>query len=1009
MNRVILFVLLSCNAIALWGQDQLSQQKVEKLYQRARDLINHSNYGAAREVFTDFLAEASPTDSRRSEASYYVALSALNLGHRDGEKLIDQFIDENPSSPKASTAYYDLANFFYGESNYVKASTYFKKVNFPALTSDQQSEGHFKWGYSLFSQKKLPEALEQFNFVKRLSNSYSAAANYYAGFIESSNGEYDEALADLKKAEASPAYANIVPYLITNVYYKQKKYDLVIEYGNSVKGRNNLTNASEISMLVAEAYYFKGDFEKAAPAYEAYFEKNAKAEGGLLFRAGYANYTTGKAAEGIKYLDKAAASKDTVSYYASYYLGILYLKQGNKNLALNAFDYASKNPADKKLAEESLFQLGKAAYDAGKPEFAVETLENFIKVYPRSSHNNEAKELLAQVYVNGNNYNKAIEYIESLSSRNDFINKTYQKATYLKGSELFNKEEYAEAIANFEKSLRHPVDQKYVVLASFWTGEAYSIGGKYDQAVPHYNRVISALPNVEQDVLLKTRYGLGYAHYNVKAYEQALFNFKDFTNRTNISNRNHADAMVRLADCYYVTKQYNEALTAYGKAKAASSIDNDYILLQAGVIAGIQRKYQDARNYFSELIAKYPRSVYRDEAMYQRAQYEIEQGNYAVAVDGLTELIRVGANSKFLPYAFMRRAASNYNLKSYDKTIQDYLAVMQQFPAHPLAQEALLPLQEALSLAGRSGEFEKYLADFKRANPDKKGFENIEFETAKNFYFDQQYLKAINSFGRFTESYPQSALVQEALYYQAESYYRLKQYDKALPLYTDLSTDKTFVMGAKVTGRLAEIQFLQKDYDQAIINFHKLERLATSKKDSYDAWAGLMESFFLARQYDSTEVYAKLILEKGNVNAGAQNKASLYLGKAAMAKGDVETAKDEFLNTLNTAQDEHGAEAKYLLAKLFYDQKAHKECYNTLISLNKDFAAYEEWVGRSFLLLADNFVATDDVFQARHTLQSLIDNFPLPHIKEEARTKLKALEAQELEKQKIIEADTLDN
>src|SRR5690606_8301541 len=130
-------------------------------------------------------------------------------------------------------------------------------------------------------------------------------------------GEYDEALADLKKAEASPAYANIVPYLITNVYYKQKKYDLVIEYGNSVKSRNNLTNASEISMLVAEAYYFKGDFEKAAPAYEAYFEKNAKAEGGLLFRAGFANYTTVKAAVGIKYLDKAAASKDTVSYLAA--------------------------------------------------------------------------------------------------------------------------------------------------------------------------------------------------------------------------------------------------------------------------------------------------------------------------------------------------------------------------------------------------------------------------------------------------------------------------------------------------------------------------------------------------------------------------------------------------------------------------------------------------------------------------------------------------------------------
>ena len=74
--------------------------KVEKLYHRGTELVQHANYGAAREVFSDFLAQASPTDARRGEAEYYVAFSALNLGHKDGEKLIDDFIDNNPSSPK---------------------------------------------------------------------------------------------------------------------------------------------------------------------------------------------------------------------------------------------------------------------------------------------------------------------------------------------------------------------------------------------------------------------------------------------------------------------------------------------------------------------------------------------------------------------------------------------------------------------------------------------------------------------------------------------------------------------------------------------------------------------------------------------------------------------------------------------------------------------------------------------------------------------------------------------
>jgi TolA-binding protein len=170
-----------------------------------------------------------------------------------------------------------------------------------------------------------------------------------------------------------------------------------------------------------------------------------------------------------------------------------------------------------------------------------------------------------------------------------------------------------------------------------------------------------------------------------------------------------------------------------------------------------------------------------------------------------------------------------------------------------------------------------------------------------------------------------------------------------------------------------------------------------------------MESFYLSGDYDSSGVYARTIVERGSVDAAAQNKASVYLGKIALAKGDPEGAKDEFLNTLNTAQDEYGAEAKYLLAKIQFDEKAYKESYKTLISLNNDFSAYEEWVGKSFLLLADVFVATDDVFQARHTLQSLIDNFPLPHIKDEARQKLKTLEQSELDKQKALDADTLDN
>ncbi|HET9053934.1 MAG TPA: tetratricopeptide repeat protein, partial [Cyclobacteriaceae bacterium] len=434
-----------------------------------------------------------------------------------------------------------------------------------------------------------------------------------------------------------------------------------------------------------------------------------------------------------------------------------------------------------------------------------------------------------------------------------------------------------------------------------------------------YQKVIALGASAEAEVTHKTRYGLGYAHFNLQQYEQALFNFKEFVNKANKGGAAYADGVLRLADCYFVTKAYPEAIANYERARQLKTPDVDYVLFQTGVINGILRKYADARTQFSALISGYPKSQYRDEALFQRAQFEIEQSNYTVAISDLTRLITEGSQtgSKFLPYAYERRAASNFNLKEYDKTVADYQAVIRLFPSHPVAKQVLLPLQEALSLVKRSDEYDQYLALVTNANPGGEDLEVINFESAKNQYYDQQYAKAITSFTTFQAAYPQSAKINEAKFFIAESHYRLTAYDKALAVYTELSGDPTSPNAAKIAGRIAEVHFKQGRYDEAVKSFHKLERFAANKRDFYTAWSGLMESFYLLAQYDSVPVYANLILEKGNVNAGAQNKASLYLGKAAMAKGDYETAKDEFLNTLNTARDEYGAEAKYRIGEIF--------------------------------------------------------------------------------------------
>jgi tetratricopeptide (TPR) repeat protein len=988
------------------AQDLLSQKKAERYYQGGIDLLGRSEFGGARNSFEEFLRIAPAQSLQRADAEYYRAQCALALYHTDGVLLMEQFRKAHPENSHLGAASFDLGNFYYAGKNYTKAIASYGQLDFSSLSAEQQNNGHFRWGYSLFNQKKLKESLDQFNAIKLQGGAYGPASSYYAGFIEYTLGNYADALADLKRAEQSPSYAKIVPYLIANVYYRQKNYEELLRYRTALQNSEGISNPDEIALLAAEAYFKKSDFTNALAGYQQYLTRKDNADRGVVARAGFAAFSTGQNNLALDYFKATASDNDSVGFYSSYYLGLLYLKQQQKPLALTAFGNARKFAADPAIVEESAYQFAKISFDVGQSEQAIRESERFLSVFPASTHALEMRELLSQAYTDGNNYNKAIAYIESLPKRSPVIDRAFQKATYLKGAELFNKEDYAQAVFYFGKSLQNPIDRTYMIEANFWSGEAYSVGKKYALAIPCYEHLVTMADGPDENMMMKTRYALGYAFYNQQQYDRALTNFREFVNKAPAANPNYADGVIRLADCYYVTKAYPAALENYQKAIRLNAPDIDYAYLQEGIIMGIQRKYGEAATELNQVVARYPKSRYLDDVMFQLAQFDFEQGHYDDAVIQFGKIIASAKPSRFLPYAYQRRAASYYNLKDYSKTADDYISVVDKFPSHPITKGVLIPLQEALILAGRSGEFSNYMAQFKAATPDAKGVEGIEFEAAKNLYFNQDYQNAIAGLENFIRSYPQSQQLTEANYYKAESMYRLKDSAGALAIYQQIASDDQFAFANKVTARIAELQFKAGQYEKAIPGFQKLARIATTKKDLFNAWSGLMESYFFLAQYDSTDAYAKLILEKGKVNAGAENKASLYLGKTAMARGDYEGAKDEFLSTLNNAQDEYGAEAKYSLAELFYQNKEYKQCYETLVSLNKDFAAYSDWVGKSYLLLADDFLAMNDSFQAKGTLKSLIDNFPSPAVKEQAKEKLKKLEDDEARKKADVKPDT---
>ena len=101
-----------------------------------------------------------------------------------------------------------------------------------------------------------------------------------------------------------------------------------------------------------------------------------------------------------------------------------------------------------------------------------------------------------------------------------------------------------------------------------------------------------------------------------------------------------------------------------------------------------------------------------------------------------------------------------------------------------------------------------------------------------------------------------------------------------------------------------------------------------------------------------------------------------YVRAKAYINSSNEAAALEDLKALaSDTRTAHGAEAKYLLAQLYFDQGKDKEAEKVLDDFAKNGTPHQYWLARGFILYADIYIRQGDYVQARVYLNSLKNNY----------------------------------
>jgi TolA-binding protein len=157
-----------------------------------------------------------------------------------------------------------------------------------------------------------------------------------------------------------------------------------------------------------------------------------------------------------------------------------------------------------------------------------------------------------------------------------------------------------------------------------------------------------------------------------------------------------------------------------------------------------------------------------------------------------------------------------------------------------------------------------------------------------------------------------------------------------------------------------------------------LKRLETNseyKADYTFAINNLLICYSKMEMPDDALNYVDEIRDNEKSSQEDKFETGLFAGYAHLQKGDTTAAIKEFEYTVKNTKTVAAAEAKYNIARVQYLKHRYKESQKTCFELVKDLPNYDYWVTKTFILLADDYVALKDKFQARATLQSVIDNY----------------------------------
>ena len=999
INTVVLYFFLLGFIFFSTAQETKIYSHEQKQFQDALALYNNQQYQAAQSLF-EKVKETTNNYETEANSSYYAANAAIRLNQRGADRQMEDFVERYPTSTKRNSAFLDVGDYYFETGKYSYALKWYKKVDKTAISNSDEERFNFNKGYALYASKKPREAESYLNKVSN-SEKYGSQAKYYLGYIAYEQDDYEEANERFDEITDPKLLEEKLSYYQADLNFKLGNFNKAIEMAQKQIPKSDRREVSELNKIIGESYFNLKNYNEAIPYLKKYKGKRGRFNNTDYYLLGYSYYKQGDFESAIGQFNKIIGGANSVAQNAYYHLAECYLKLDKKSEALNAFRNASQMTYNADIEKDALLNYARLSYEIGNAyEPVPQVITNYLDTYPRDEHQEELQELLVDSYITSKNFEGALQLLEKNSSYAS--DETYQKVAYYSGVELFVDNKYDEALARFKKSLKKSKDPIYKARSQYWKAESAYRLNQFDDALVGFtnfknNPNASSVPEYN-----RIDYNLGYSYFKVKDYNNAIRYFKNVTvNGANEELLN--DSYIRLGDSYFVTSNYNSAITAYEEATKREGNERDYAAFQKAISNGFLGNNRTKINDLNSFLNRYTQSTLQDDALFELGNTYIKTDEETKGLAAYDRLLSTFSKSKFAPKALLRQGLVHYNANRNEQALTKLKAVVAAYPNTAEARQAVATAKLVYIDLGRVSEYAAWVKNLDFIEVTDTELDAASFEAADRKYAQGNTEAAIRAYEDYLKEFPNGLEVIKANFNLAQLYFAKGEKEKALTKFRVVAESGTGEYTEQAYTRVCEIYVSREDYQSAIPYLQQLENIAEIRQNKTFAQSNLMKGYYEQKNYEQTLIYADKVLNAPQIDNRIRSDAQIMIARSAIATGDEQLAEDAFTKVKKIATGETAAEAWYYDA-YFKNKNQNFEASNVSVQkLAKDYASYKKWGGKGLVLMAKNFYALDDAFQATYILESVIENFAeFNDIVSEAQEELALIKSQEAEKNSSV-------